>query len=141
MSMATTCPDCRTTFRVRYEDLQASRGQVRCGQCSKVFNAFVSLTTLDEAPGDMRDTPRAPPQKTGTRIPSLETRVSGNKAKPFTGAAPEKTERSPAKTAAWIAAILLLLLLLAAQLAYFLRVPLAAYYPETKPYLQRYCEL
>ena len=147
MSMVTTCPSCHTTFRVRHEDLQAGEGRVRCGQCTEVFNALDSLATLDDAPGAARETVlqvRSMTQKASTpeAIPKLQTKVSGQQAKPlkFTDEALEKAKRSPAKTIAWPAAVLLLLLL-AAQVAYFFRVPIAAYYPETKPFLQRYCEL
>lgn len=148
MSMVTTCPSCHTTFRVQHEDLRAGEGRVRCGQCAEIFNALDSLATLDDAPGALRETvlqARSMPQKTSApeTVPKLQTKVSSKQAKPlnFTDEALEKAERSPAKTIARSAAALLLLLLLAAQTAYFFRVPIAAYYPETKPFLQRYCEL
>lgn len=43
MSMVTTCPACHTTFRVTAEQLNARQGEVRCGHCQSVFNAFDSL--------------------------------------------------------------------------------------------------
>ncbi len=150
MSMVTTCPHCHTTFRVRHEDLQSSQGRVRCGQCIEIFNAFESLATLDEAPDDLavQETVlqvRSAPQKANAvpSIPSLQTKVSGKKSKPlkFTDEALEKAQQNRARTIAWSGAALLLLALLSAQVAYFLRVPVAAYYPQTKPYLQRFCQL
>ena len=147
MGMVTTCPGCNTTFRVRHEDLQASEGRVRCGQCTEIFNALDSLATLDDVPDPVRETvqqARRTPQKASDpiTIPKLQNKISGMQAKPlkFTNGAWEKTERHPARTAAWSIAVLLLFLLLAAQVAYFFRVQIAAYYPETRPYLQRYCE-
>lgn len=41
--MLTTCPECRTTFRVTQEHLGLRRGLVRCGTCGVVFNAYDSL--------------------------------------------------------------------------------------------------
>src|SRR5690242_7735063 len=44
MSMYTRCPNCHTHFRVSREQLQASGGQVRCGRCQSVFDAFATLS-------------------------------------------------------------------------------------------------
>lgn len=41
--MITTCPACRTRFRVTPEQLDAHGGDVRCGRCAKVFNAHAYL--------------------------------------------------------------------------------------------------
>lgn len=43
--MLTRCPYCSTTFRVTPEQLKVRQGQVRCGQCRRVFDA---LRALDE---------------------------------------------------------------------------------------------
>ncbi len=49
--MRTTCPECRTTFRVTQAQLGARRGLVRCGQCRAVFNAYDTLLPeLEDAP-------------------------------------------------------------------------------------------
>lgn len=53
MSMYTRCPHCDTYFRVSREQLQASSGQVRCGRCQRVFDAFATLTSqLPAAAGE-----------------------------------------------------------------------------------------
>lgn len=44
MDLFTRCSGCETVFRVTTGDLQASGGQVRCGLCQTVFDAFASLT-------------------------------------------------------------------------------------------------
>jgi predicted Zn finger-like uncharacterized protein len=36
----TRCPDCGTTFRVTDDALTKADGQVRCGRCTRVFNAY-----------------------------------------------------------------------------------------------------
>lgn len=48
--MLTTCPECRTTFRIDRAKLEARRGLVRCGACRTVFNAYESLLPDLEAP-------------------------------------------------------------------------------------------
>ena len=39
----TRCPSCDTTFRVTDEALVKASGQVRCGHCASVFNAYTEL--------------------------------------------------------------------------------------------------
>src|SRR5688572_9690193 len=39
----TRCPECDTTFRVTDETLKKASGQVRCGRCASVFNAYTEL--------------------------------------------------------------------------------------------------
>lgn len=56
MDLFTRCPDCSTVFRVTTRHLQASGGQVRCGRCHAVFDAFASLTA--KPPGE-NQTPAA----------------------------------------------------------------------------------
>ena len=41
--MITRCPSCHTHFRVHAEQLAARGGQVRCGKCSRVFDALEHL--------------------------------------------------------------------------------------------------
>ncbi|MCW9088309.1 MAG: zinc-ribbon domain-containing protein, partial [Gammaproteobacteria bacterium] len=37
--MLSQCPECRTVFRVRPEQLEAAGGKVRCSRCHAVFLA------------------------------------------------------------------------------------------------------
>ena len=41
--MLTRCPQCETTFRVSPQQLKVHQGEVRCGRCSAIFDAFESL--------------------------------------------------------------------------------------------------
>ena len=66
--LVTTCPDCSTTFRVSTEILAQANGQVRCGNCSKIFDGNSSLRELAD------------------KAPSLEPRSHGG---PEPGAAPD----------------------------------------------------
>jgi predicted Zn finger-like uncharacterized protein len=46
--MFTVCPKCTLTLAVTAADLRAGQGYVRCGRCSNVFNALLTLS--DEPP-------------------------------------------------------------------------------------------
>jgi len=54
----TRCPDCETTFRVTDEALKKANGQVRCGRCASVFNAYAELQ--DSAAKSFEPTPSSP---------------------------------------------------------------------------------
>lgn len=60
MSMYTRCSYCDTYFRVSREQLQASSGQVRCGRCHKVFDAFAALTSQLPASAEEVGAPSSP---------------------------------------------------------------------------------
>jgi len=53
MTMFTNCTHCGATFRVTLEQLQSSSGQVRCGVCDHVFDAFVALSANDPVSDSM----------------------------------------------------------------------------------------
>lgn len=61
--MQTTCPECRTSFRITQAHLGLRRGLVRCGQCNAVFNAYDTLLPeLAEPPAEaMRQALAEPP--------------------------------------------------------------------------------
>ncbi len=54
--MYTRCSECETLFRVSREQLNAARGQVRCGHCGMVFDALASLREEVALPGESPDT-------------------------------------------------------------------------------------
>ena len=59
MALVTRCPACGTAFKVVPDQLRISDGWVRCGRCSKVFDATVDLQ--EAAAGDIA--------KSGTSVP------------------------------------------------------------------------
>jgi len=61
MSLIARCPACATLFRVVPDQLKISDGWVRCGQCSEVFDATL---TLQEASTPVVVPPQAPPENT-----------------------------------------------------------------------------
>lgn len=42
--MYTQCPHCRSIYRVGADALAAARGELRCGNCGKIFDGFATLT-------------------------------------------------------------------------------------------------
>lgn len=58
--MLTRCPHCRTSFRVRPEQLRMRGGRVRCGHCSKPFNALEALLEEDGLTPALADAVESP---------------------------------------------------------------------------------
>ena len=46
--LLTICPNCTAQFKVQPEQLNVRQGRVMCGRCRHVFNAFQSLSRLEE---------------------------------------------------------------------------------------------
>jgi predicted Zn finger-like uncharacterized protein len=57
--LLTRCPDCGTTFRVTDDALKKANGQVRCGRCASVFNAYAELRVPPSDGAPKQDEPRA----------------------------------------------------------------------------------
>jgi predicted Zn finger-like uncharacterized protein len=78
--LLTRCPECGTTFRVTDETLKKASGQVRCGRCASVFNAYSEL------------------QGPAAKSPEPEARARAGKA--ATAAAPPDPPNPPASGSA-----------------------------------------
>jgi predicted Zn finger-like uncharacterized protein len=48
--MFTTCTNCHTRFRLNVAQLTAAQGQVRCGKCGEIFDAYAVLEGAEVAP-------------------------------------------------------------------------------------------
>lgn len=48
MALATTCPHCKTSFKVVADQLKLRRGLVRCGKCQEVFSGVDYLRYIDD---------------------------------------------------------------------------------------------
>lgn len=86
----TRCPDCDTTFRVTDEALKKANGQVRCGRCASVFNAYSEL--------------RDPQTGAEVKLERRETPQPAASARPSPPPAPPAATSSPAATAGKTAA-------------------------------------
>jgi predicted Zn finger-like uncharacterized protein len=74
----TRCPECATTFRVTDETLKKARGQVRCGRCASVFNAYAELhdptaKTFEAEPPPPQPAVERPPTSPTTPIAPAAT--------------------------------------------------------------------
>jgi predicted Zn finger-like uncharacterized protein len=105
--LTTRCPNCKTTFRITAALLHQARGQVRCGRCHKVFNAFATLTeTQAEAPATAteemaaHERPAEPTAPSSTRSPTPSSAQtppvdSAPQAAPQQAASPEPATPEP----------------------------------------------
>jgi predicted Zn finger-like uncharacterized protein len=90
----TRCPECDTTFRVSDETLKKASGQVRCGRCASVFNAYAELHDPSAKTFDPQARPAA---EASPPLPGPV--VSTTPASPVTTPAPP-TAAAPAPTTA-----------------------------------------
>ena len=67
--LLTTCPNCSAQFKVQPEQLNVRQGRVMCGRCRNVFNAFQSLTRVEESEA-ATDTPELATATTTEEPPS-----------------------------------------------------------------------
>ena len=162
-SSITQCPGCYTRFRVTTEQLTAHNGIVRCGLCSAIFNATEHLQ--DDEPSPQLTLPIAHPDDDGIEATreievvsdvaniveiqttpaisgadELETLFQQIAADESTHTEQTKPERK-ARVWPWLVGAFLLLLVWVAQIAYYLRVDIAAQLPGLKPALISYCDL
>ncbi|HEX5538570.1 MAG TPA: DUF3426 domain-containing protein [Methylophilaceae bacterium] len=143
MSLVTACPACASNFRIQPEQLGAHQGQVRCGKCSHVFNALDRLAELSE-------TTAQPIEESSADKPSVFAYTIVDKEIPPSPAtvadAARKDKLDPhnrqvfRQLLGW-SLIMLLVLLAALQATYYLRTPITARWPASKPYLLQACEL
>ena len=99
MSMVTTCTHCATSFNVEAEVLLSRDGRVRCGQCKKIFDGFLSATTREEfeaaAPGTASPMPEgvAPPPAASAALPeAFEASDTSDTSDTYWPALPEVPE-------------------------------------------------
>jgi predicted Zn finger-like uncharacterized protein len=141
--MYTRCPHCETVFRVTTQQLQVSSGQVRCGLCTNVFDAF---TTLSSQPLARTETTYTPPKEsvTPTMSPAAPVQSQPKRAaEPEVLTLPDELFGSATTSAGhrwpWLAGSLLLLIILAAQAAWFFPSEIATRIPEMRPLLAQFC--
>ena len=130
MNLFTCCPKCQTTFRVTTQQLQSSGGQVRCGFCSEVFDAFATMTAQeprqDAAPGPDPSpvpSPATPPVALMAGLPPENATVSPMpRADPAAGLYEWefRMPTTPTRNGMWMS-LSALLLLIGVQAAYVFR--------------------
>ena len=85
MALATTCPQCQTSFKVVPDQLKLRRGLVRCGVCQHVFSGIDNLRYVNEPrtaqrPAVAPPTGESPDLKTAFFLP--ETVIGDQQAEP-----------------------------------------------------------
>ena len=144
MSIITQCPQCGTQFRASPQQLRASEGWVRCGQCEQVFDASAHAVSQ-----------RAVPPPDPDALAPLRAESPASHDEPFKSETPEHpshtlfsepaAEPAPVPPSGWrrhlwsIAAVMLALLLGAQWIAHE-RNLVAARAPALKPVLSALCE-
>jgi len=154
MDLFTRCPSCETTFRVTTQQLQASGGQVRCGHCQKIFDAFATLTAQEPQPAPQD--PVIPPP------PLDETAKNEQHLRPDFSAAPVsrkgelaparpdpaatlyewefKMPESPRRVALWTILAFVMVTGLVLQAVYVFRTEMMVLLPQTRSYYALICE-
>jgi predicted Zn finger-like uncharacterized protein len=151
--MYTRCPQCRTTFAVSDEQLEARGGVVRCGECHHVFRAdrylmdalpstvaprkgeprssgmgqaAVDKKSVSESNRPATDSIKAASKKSSSPLPTLDELLWGKK-------------RSRIRPVFWALGNLLVLAVMGGQFIYFYSTELAQY-PELRPYIRQACD-
>ena len=156
MDLYTRCPNCDTTFRVTTQQLQASSGQVRCGHCENVFDAFATLTAqapqlASQAPAASAAQPlhQDPPAAGSSAQPIFAGSPMLQNTKPQPGPPDPaaslyewefRMPESPPRTLLWTVLALMLSMVLAVQALYALRTEIMVLVPQTRSYYTRVCE-
>lgn len=89
MALATTCPQCKTSFRVVPDQLKLRRGLVRCGVCHHVFSGIDSLRYVEDIPDQPVAAPAAVPPSLRREAVSAETPRTAPAEPESLGAEPE----------------------------------------------------
>lgn len=156
MVLATKCPDCNTTFRITFPELQLFDGKVRCGHCEQPFNAFSALISIPESVIETEENQLASLTHNKIERPSIDSLqpTSSNlqlieqadlmsavstDSSAVLGIEPVTVSNS----SLWqkLATNLALIILLCLQLIYFYRTELAIAIPSTRPILENSCKL
>lgn len=144
MTTQTRCPGCQTAFRITTDQLVSRQGMVRCGQCSKVFNALEHL--VEPLPRDEE----ADAQGTDAAATNYDLfGAPDSQTEPAPAAAPQPPPSSSLLAGSertrrgfpWfaLAGAVLATAALAGQAAWFYRNQIAAQYPAAKPALEAAC--
>ena len=120
MRLITRCPQCETTFRVIPDQLKLAQGWVRCGRCTRVFEADQHLFEVP-APSPQPAVPAASP------APGPDDTLAKRKV-------------APTSWRWWLLGSGLVMLL-ALQWGFQARHVLAAQFPELRQPLQALCDM
>lgn len=138
MTLVTRCPSCHAIFRLTGMQLYSHGGDVRCGQCKRVFNGFAVLMTVPE----VCIQPVAISPQPGSAQPGLD-----NVAAMSVAATPPPVDHfdihppAPKVSRLWLVPNAVLLLLLLSQVMHAYRTEILIAFPAFRPVLNEYCNL
>ncbi|MEO8164853.1 MAG: zinc-ribbon and DUF3426 domain-containing protein [Betaproteobacteria bacterium] len=152
MDLYTHCPNCNTTFRVTTQQLQASGGQVRCGHCARIFDAFATLTAQEpqrpvlDPPASLASAPHQGALAADSEAPSPSgystQKMQPNRPDPAAALYEwefRMPESSP-RTLLWTLCVLLMCMTLAVQAAFAFRSEIEVLLPQSRNTYMRACE-
>ena len=94
MALATTCPQCKTSFKVVPDQLKLRRGLVRCGVCQHVFSGVEHLRYVDRDEDTSQPDALATP--TITAQPSTPAVAASTSSAPRSSADASPSHAAPA---------------------------------------------
>lgn len=151
MNLFTCCTKCQTTFRVTTQQLQSSGGQVRCGFCSEVFDAFATMTAQEPRQETAQSPDKSPAPSPATPLAALmaDSPPESATTAPIARADPAaglyewefRMPATPKRTGMWLGLSALLVMLIGVQAAYVFRTDLSIALPQTRGLYDRACAL
>jgi len=158
MDLYTRCANCNTTFRVTTQQLQASGGQVRCGHCDTIFDAFATLSVQEpsqaahqpsalfvQSPSPSQDAVVA--DSIGQQAfsgQSVAQKAKTQTSRPDPAASLYEWEfrmpESPRRTLLWTALVSLLSIAFVLQAAHAFRTEVTMLLPQARSYYLWLCE-
>ena len=154
MSDITLCPQCGTHFKITPEQSKSHQGLVRCGKCKTVFNAVENLyiepqqldlpLELDEIADFTGMYAAYDESAEKNNLVSISPEAAARLANDFSHIpdvylAHTGKPTSPRHTRLWALGAAFLVVVLLLQVAYFLRVEIAARLPGIKPAMIHAC--
>lgn len=156
MDLYTRCGICDTTFRVTTGQLQTSGGQVRCGHCQQIFDAFATLTAQEpqfvstEPVASASEQPEANQSvlDSSEHLPVAESPVTRKDGPQFARPDPAaslyewefRMPAAPRRAVFWTVLALLTAIVFAGQAVYAFRTELTVLVPQTRGSYERFCE-
>lgn len=143
MSIITQCPECTTQFRASPQQLRASQGWVRCGQCDAVFDASMHAVSQRAVTAPDPDAPV--PLRVESPAPHDEPELPSIPAPPYGTLFSEPVTAPAAAPIAqnqrwWSVVAAVLAVALATQWVMHEKNMLAARVPVLRPVLAGLCE-
>lgn len=135
MPLVTRCPDCHAVYRLTGVQLHTCGGEVRCGQCSHIFNGFVALITVPEE-AIQSVAVLTPFEQSDSSIAALPAAESTLPVDHFNA-----NSQVQKNSRLWMVPSTILLVFLLGQLIHAYRTEIFIAFPAFQPALNRYCNL